>query len=102
MAVVNLAAVYAAADDENRDAKRAIELATTACKITENKSPMALAVLSLAQAENGDFDTAIQSANQAFQVGEQSNEPVPPWLRSAINQYQKQQPWRFSMLGNKQ
>ena len=45
-------------DDSVRDGKRAIELATKACELTEYKEPHILSTLAAAYAETGDFDTA--------------------------------------------
>lgn len=95
--IANLAFIYAAADDDaSRDAKDAMKFAKLACKVSDNKSVFAVAVLSLAHAESGDFDSAIQSGREAMDLGRKLEQSVPSWLPDAMNLYQQQQTWRFN------
>ena len=65
----NLAWVLATSpDDELRDGKRAIELATKACELTEYKKPHILSTLAAAYAETGDFDKAREWSDKSIEV----------------------------------
>ena len=91
LAIINLAAVLSAANTPSvRDGKRAIDLATKACEKSEWKSALPIAVLSLAQAEAGNFGEAIETAKRAQKTGQ-----TPPWLPEAIRHFQDKLAWRF-------
>ncbi|NND96536.1 MAG: tetratricopeptide repeat protein [Pirellulaceae bacterium] len=96
-AMVNLAAVLAAAEDEKvRDGARAIEIAMRACEQTDHKSTLPLSVLALAFAQSGDYDKAIEAGTQALQLQSTTNQGVPPWLLPAIERFKQKQAWRLS------
>ena len=88
----NLAWVLATSPEEGlRDGKRAVELATKACELTEYKAAHILSTLAAAFAESGDFDNAIERSKQAVdlqdpQHGEQ--------LIKELESYRAGKPWR--------
>ena len=67
----NFAWVLATSPDDNlRDGKRAIQLATQACELTEYKLAHILSTLAAAYAETGDFDSAVKWSTKAVEIGE--------------------------------
>lgn len=79
--------------DELRDGKRAIELATKACELTEYKKPHILSTLAAAYAETGDFKTAIKWSTKAVEMGSDDKE-VDEQLKNELKSYQEKKPWR--------
>jgi tetratricopeptide (TPR) repeat protein len=57
-------------DDKLRNGRRAIELATEACKLTEYAVPHILSTLAAAYAETGDFDNAVKWAAKAVEIAD--------------------------------
>jgi tetratricopeptide (TPR) repeat protein len=57
-------------DDKIRDGRRAVELATEACKLTEYKAPHVLSTLAAAYAETGDFDSAVKWITKGLEIAE--------------------------------
>ena len=88
----NLAWVLATSpEDDLRDGKRAVELASKACAMTEYKTPHILSTLAAAFAEDGNFETAIKWSQQAVDL----NDPVhAEQLVKELNSYRDGQPWR--------
>jgi tetratricopeptide (TPR) repeat protein len=76
-----------------RDGPLAVTFATWACKLTKWQDPTALGVLAAAEAEKGDFESAIKYQNQAI-------EKCPEAQRSReqrrLTLYQAGKPWRIS------
>ncbi len=67
-AYTNLAWILATCpDDQHRNGKRAVELATKACQLTNFKDPTYLDVLAAAHAESGQFDQAVRYEMQALE-----------------------------------
>lgn len=65
--LMSLAQVLATAqNDKLRDGSRALQLATRAVELSQRKNPAALLALASALAETGDFDGAIETANEAL------------------------------------
>ena len=62
-------------DDSVRNGKEAVALADQIVEATNGKVPSFLLTLSLALAETGNFDQAIQVAMQASQVFQQTGDP---------------------------
>ncbi len=81
--------------DELRDGKRAIELATKACEVTDYKKPHILSTLAAAYAETGDFKTAIKWSKKAVEMGS-DDEEVDEQLENELKSYQEKKPWRES------
>lgn len=70
----NLAWVLATSPDEKlRNGRRAIELATEACKATDYKVAHIVSTLAAAYAETGDFDAAIKWSTKASELANQEN-----------------------------
>ena len=77
--------------DELRNGKRAIELATKACELTDYKQAHILSTLAAGYAETGDFETARQWSQKAVELGdEEQKEPLTKELES----YKAEKPWR--------
>ena len=55
--------------------KEALELATTACSVTEHKSPTALIVLADAYASDGQLPKAVSIARQALDLAQETGRP---------------------------
>lgn len=88
----NLAWVLATSPDENlRDGKRAIELATKACELTDYKADHILSTLASAYAETGDFDTAIKWSSKAVAM---ADEGIKEQLKKELESYEQKKPWR--------
>ncbi|MCA9221915.1 MAG: tetratricopeptide repeat protein [Planctomycetales bacterium] len=91
----NLAWVMATSpDDDVRNGKQAIELATRACEVTDFKRPHILSTLASAYAEAGDFDKAKEWSKKAVELGkEQGNEQIDQ-LQKELESYEQGKPWR--------
>ena len=88
----NLAWVLATSpDDVLRDGKRAVELATKACDLTEYSKPHILSTLAAAFAESGDFDNAIEWSEKAVAMDDTEQEEQ---LSKELSSYRGGQPWR--------
>jgi tetratricopeptide (TPR) repeat protein len=88
----NLAWVLATSPDaEVRNGKRAVELATKACELTEYNKPYILSTLAAAFAENGDFQTAIEWSQKAVDMDDSDQEEQ---LAKELASYQGGHPWR--------
>jgi tetratricopeptide (TPR) repeat protein len=78
-------------DDELRDGKRAIELATKACELTEYKQAHILSTLASGYAESGDWENALKWSEKALEVGEGE---VREQLAKELESYKEKKPWR--------
>ena len=91
----NLAWVLATSPDGKlRDGKRAIELATKACEVTDYKEAHILSTLGAGYAETGDFKTAIQWSQKAIELG--SEDQLEP-LKKELQSYRAGEPVRELM-----
>ena len=89
----NLAWVMATSpNDELRNAKRSIELATKACELTEYKASHILSTLASGYAESGDFESAIKWSTKAVELGQ--DDSVVDQLKKELESYQQKKPWR--------
>ncbi len=88
----NLAWVLATSpNDELRNGKRAIELATEACKATDYKQAHILSTLAAGYAESGDFDSAVDWSQKAVELGDEHNKDQ---LAKELESYREMKPWR--------
>ena len=88
----NLAWILATSpDDALRDGKRAIELATKACKATEYHQAHILSTLAASYAETGDFSTAVHWSEEAVAIGPKEQLEQ---LSKELQSYQEKKPWR--------
>jgi tetratricopeptide (TPR) repeat protein len=88
----NLAWVLATSPDSDvRNGKRAVELATKACELTEYDKPHILSTLAAAFAENGDFETAIEWSQKAVDMDDSEQEEQ---LIKELASYRGGRPWR--------
>jgi len=78
-------------DDKLRDGKRALELATKACELTEYKPAFMLSTLAAAYAEQGDFQSAIKWSSKAVEIGDEEHDAS---LKKELESYKAQKPWR--------
>ena len=91
----NLAWILATStEDSLRDGKRAIELATKACKATEYQQAHILSTLAAGYAETGDFATAVHWSEEAVAAGQKDQHEQ---LVKELQSYQEQKPWREAM-----
>jgi protein O-mannosyl-transferase len=96
----SLAIVLASApDDRVRDAGRALSLARQAVVMTGGHAA-SLDALAMAQAEGGDFDAAIKTAEHALsRAREQGATPADiASMEARIVRYRSRQPWRLDSL----
>jgi tetratricopeptide (TPR) repeat protein len=75
-----------------RDGKRAIELATKACKLTDFKASHILSTLAAAYAETGDFESAKKWSEKAVSVA--ATDEVRTQLEKELASYVVGRPWR--------
>jgi tetratricopeptide (TPR) repeat protein len=94
----NLAWVLATSPEANlRDGKRAVELATKACELTDYKMPHMLSTLAAAFAESGNFDTAMEWSQKAVDLNDPKTDPnddQEAQLVKELESYRKKEPWR--------
>lgn len=91
----NLAWVLATApEDKLRDGKRAVLLATEACKLTNYKQDYILSTLGAAYAETGDFQSALTWSNKAVELA--SKEHLDS-LKKEVESYKANKPWREAL-----
>ncbi len=88
----NFAWVLATSPEDNlRDGKRSIELATKACELTEYKQAHILSTLAAAYAETGQWDEALKWSKKAVETGDDS---VKEQLKQELASYEAKKPWR--------
>jgi len=88
----NLAWVLATSpQDEVRDAKQAIELATKACEQSDYSQSHILSTLAAAYAEAGQFETAIKWSQKAVDMEDPEHGEQ---LAAELASYREDRPWR--------
>jgi tetratricopeptide (TPR) repeat protein len=108
----NFAWVLATSPDDNvRDGKRAVELATKAVELTEEKEAHILSTLAAAYAETGDFDNAVKLSQKAMEVfegkraereaqdGKEAVEKLQKELAEELDAFNAKKPWRERQTG---
>ncbi len=80
-------------DDELRDGKRAVKLATEACEVTKYEKAHILSTLASAYAEIGDFESARKWAQKAVDAGAKDEE-TDEQLKNELESYKQNKPWR--------
>jgi tetratricopeptide (TPR) repeat protein len=93
----NFAWLLATAPEKKiRDGRRAVELATDACKQTDYKKDYILSTLAAAYAETGDFSTARKWAAQAVDFAEPTKDDPErkEELKRELESYKVNKPWR--------
>jgi tetratricopeptide (TPR) repeat protein len=89
----NLAWVLATSPvDELRDGKKAVELATKACEVTEFSQPHILSTLASAYAEVGDFENAIKYCKDG--LAKSDNPKQQESMTKELKSYEEKKPWR--------
>lgn len=78
-------------DEKLRDGRRALELATAACEVTDFKAAYILSTLAAAYAELGDFETAIKWSQKAIDL---SDDDIRDNLEKELASYKAGKPWR--------
>jgi hypothetical protein len=76
-----------------RDGKRAIQMATKACELTDWKSGRELSILAAAYAENGQFDEAVRYQTKALEDPVYRG-PAGDGFRKRLELYQQKKPYR--------
>lgn len=90
--------------DDLRDGKRAVELATMACEVSDYKKPHILSTLASSYAEAGDFDKAIEWIEKGLEVNaareitevvtEEEIKQQKESLEKELAFYRDKKPWR--------
>ena len=90
----------ACVDARYRDARRAMQLATKACELTDWKDSTSLDVLSMAHAEAAEFAKAADCARQALAIAARDSDHPnrPEELKRRIELYRAGQPFREKLL----
>ncbi|WP_428307616.1 tetratricopeptide repeat protein [Lacipirellula sp.] len=109
----NYAWVLATSPDDNvRDGKLAVELATKACEVTDNKESHILSTLAAAYAETGDFDKATEWSKKAIETFETQREAavkagnqekvdeLSKELAAELATFEAKKPWRERQTGD--
>ena len=92
----NFAWVLATSPDEKvRDGKRAIELGTKSCELTDYKAAHILSTLAAAYAETGDFENARKWSEKAVELGD---DEVKDELKKELDTYKQNKPFRELLI----
>jgi tetratricopeptide (TPR) repeat protein len=83
-------------EDEVRDGKRAVELATKAVELTDEKEAHILSTLAAAYAEAGDFEAARKWSQKSVDMNDPEHAEQ---LAKELASYQEDKPWRERQSG---
>ncbi len=84
-----------------RDGKRARDVAESACRLSSRKNPLCLGTLAAAQAECGDFEKAIATADEAIAIARAAHQDsIEASLTQHSNAYRARTPWRQATRGS--
>jgi tetratricopeptide (TPR) repeat protein len=83
-------------EDDVRDGKRAVELATKAVELTDEKEAHILSTLAAAHAETGDFDAARKWSQKSVDMNDPEHAEQ---LAKELASYQEDKPWRERKAG---
>ena len=93
-------------DDDVRDGKLAVELATKACEATNHEESHILSTLAAAYAETGDFDKATEWSRKAIEVfdnqrdaaiaagNQEKVDELSKELQAELDSFEAKKPWR--------
>lgn len=103
LAANNLAWIQATHPDaQYRNGKEALRWATHICEITKYRQPDALDTLAAAQAESGDFDSAVKTAESAAELAKAAkNNQLEQAMHSRAELYREKKPYRDQGLATK-
>ncbi len=82
-------------EDKLRDGKRAVELATKACELTDYKQAHILSTLAAAYAESGNYEEALKWSKKAVELSKTgADKEIQENLAKELKSYEKGEPWR--------
>lgn len=89
-------------EDSLRDGKESLELANRAARIAGPREPTALVVLAAAQAECGDFESAVKTVRQALALpNTQTDEATRAALELHLESYLAGKPFRDASMSSR-
>jgi len=80
--------------DSLRDGNKARALAEHAVRITQGTDPESLDTLAAAQAETGQFETAVETMRRALDRARIVRSEMIPELEQRLDMYRRRQPFR--------
>ncbi|HUG67929.1 MAG TPA: tetratricopeptide repeat protein [Pirellulaceae bacterium] len=80
--------------DEVRNGKRAIELATRACEVSNFEKSHIISTLAAAHAETGDFENAVKWSKKCVEMGIEELPDQIEQLRDELKHYEEGKPFR--------
>ncbi len=82
-------------DDKLRDGKRAVELATKACELTDYKQAHILSTLAAAYAQSDNYKEAVKWSKKAIELGKSgANKEIQEALAKELKSFEAGKPWR--------
>lgn len=87
--------------DKLRDGKRAVELATKACELTDYKQAHIISTLAAAYAETGNFKEAVKWSKKSVELSKDGDDKeIQEALAKELECFKKGEPWREKLLEN--